>query len=99
MIGRRPEPIRENREDLHLLHIFIDADACPVKQEVYRVAGRYGLDVTLVANAWMRVPNEPWIALKVVADGFRPQPTIGSLCTCSLTTSWSPPTFRLRAAA
>jgi hypothetical protein len=53
-----------------LLHIFVDADACPVKQEVYRVAGRYGLDVRLVANSWMRVPNEPRIALKVVADGF-----------------------------
>jgi uncharacterized protein YaiI (UPF0178 family) len=53
-----------------LLHIFIDADACPVKQEVYRVAGRYGLDTTLVANARMRIPNEPSISLKVVKDGF-----------------------------
>jgi hypothetical protein len=53
-----------------LLHIFVDADACPVKQEVYRVAGRYHLDVTLVANSWMRVPNEPWIALEVVGGGF-----------------------------
>jgi uncharacterized protein YaiI (UPF0178 family) len=53
-----------------LLHIFIDADACPVKQEVYRVAGRYGLDVTLVANAWMRVPKERWIALEVVPGSF-----------------------------
>ena len=53
-----------------MLHIFVDADACPVKQEVYHVAGRYGLEVTLVANSWMRVPNERWIALKVVGDGF-----------------------------
>ena len=53
-----------------MLHIFVDADACPVKQEVYRVASRYHLDVTLVANSWMRVPNEPWIALEVVEDGF-----------------------------
>jgi uncharacterized protein len=57
-------------EDRYLLQIFIDADACPVKQEVYRVAGRYGLCVTLVANSWMRVPNEPWIALEVVGDGL-----------------------------
>jgi uncharacterized protein len=57
-------------EELRVLHIFIDADACPVKQEVYRVAGRYGLDVTLVANSWMRVPSEPWIALEVVEDGL-----------------------------
>ena len=53
-----------------MLHIFVDADACPVKQEVYRVAARYRLKVTLVANSWMRVPNEPWITLEVVADGF-----------------------------
>jgi len=57
-------------EDLRLLHIFVDADACPVKQEVYRVASRYRLDVTLVANSWMRVPNERWIALEVVEDGL-----------------------------
>ena len=53
-----------------MLHIFIDADACPVKQEVYRVAGRCGLNVTLVANSWMRTPNESWIALEVVEGGF-----------------------------
>jgi len=53
-----------------LLHIFVDADACPVKQEVYRVASRCSLNVTLVANSWMRTPNESWIALEVVAGGF-----------------------------
>ncbi len=53
-----------------MLHIFVDADACPVKQEVYRVASRYRLNVTLVANSRMRVPNERWIALEVVEDGF-----------------------------
>ncbi len=53
-----------------MLHIFVDADACPVKQEVYRVASRCSLNVTLVANSWMRVPNESWIALEVVAGGF-----------------------------
>ena len=53
-----------------MLHIFVDADACPVKQEVYRVASRYSLNVTLVANSWMRVPNEPWIALEVVEGGL-----------------------------
>jgi uncharacterized protein YaiI (UPF0178 family) len=51
-----------------VLHIFIDADACPVKQEVYQVARRYGLEVTLVANAWMRLPTEPWLTLEVVGD-------------------------------
>lgn len=53
-----------------MLHIYIDADACPVKQEVYRVAKRYRLDVTLVANSWMRVPNEQGISLEVVGGGF-----------------------------
>jgi uncharacterized protein len=53
-----------------LLHIYIDADACPVKAEVFRVAGRYGLEVTLVANSWMRIPNEKRIRLEVVTDGF-----------------------------
>jgi len=53
-----------------MLHIFIDADACPVKQEVYRVASRHHLEVTLVANSWMRVPKEKWLVLKVVGDGF-----------------------------
>jgi len=53
-----------------LLHIYVDADACPVKQEVYRVAKRYRLDVTLVANSWMRVPNEQGISLEVVGGGF-----------------------------
>ena len=55
-------------EDCRLLNIFVDADACPVKQEVYRVASRHRLHVTLVANAWMRIPKGPLIALKVVAQ-------------------------------
>jgi uncharacterized protein len=53
-----------------VLDIYIDADACPVKDEVYRVAGRYGLQVTLVANSRMRIPNEAWITLEVVDGGF-----------------------------
>ena len=53
-----------------MLHIYVDADACPVKQEVYRVARRYGLEVTLVANSWMRIPDERGLALEVVEDGF-----------------------------
>ncbi|MBU1700689.1 MAG: YaiI/YqxD family protein [Candidatus Eisenbacteria bacterium] len=53
-----------------MLHIFVDADACPVKQEVYRVANRYGLGVTLVANSWMQVPSEGSVTLEVVEDGF-----------------------------
>jgi uncharacterized protein YaiI (UPF0178 family) len=53
-----------------VLNIYVDADACPVKEEVYRVAERYELDVTVVANSRMRVPYEKRIRLKVVGDGF-----------------------------
>lgn len=48
--------------------IFVDADACPVKQEVYRVARRCDLEVILVANAWMRVPADARIRLQLVED-------------------------------
>jgi uncharacterized protein len=41
-----------------------------VKQEVYRVARRCSLEVVLVANTWMRIPNDPSVSLNVVSDGF-----------------------------
>jgi uncharacterized protein YaiI (UPF0178 family) len=50
------------------MRILVDADACPVKQETYKVAKRYQLPVTLVANSWMRVPTEAWIELVVVKE-------------------------------
>ncbi len=53
-----------------MLHIFIDADACPVKEEVYRVAGRHRLNVTVVANSRMRVPSEAWVTLEIVGGAF-----------------------------
>ena len=53
-----------------MLRIFVDADACPVKKEVYRVAKRYGLEVTLVAASYMRIPESSWLALEVVGDGL-----------------------------
>lgn len=53
-----------------MLHIFVDADACPVKAEVYRVAARYQLAVTLVSNTWMRSPADPHIRLHVVSDAL-----------------------------
>ncbi len=51
------------------MHLYVDADACPVKAEVFRVAGRYRLNVTLVANSRMRIPQEPGITLQVVGQG------------------------------
>lgn len=49
--------------------IFVDGDACPVKEEVYRVAERYGLHVYVVANAALRVPRTPAVELIVVEAG------------------------------
>lgn len=53
-----------------MLNIYVDADACPVKEEVYRVARRYGLNVTLVANAPQRIPDDERFALVVVREGM-----------------------------
>lgn len=50
------------------LKIYVDADSCPVKDEVYRVAERYDIEVTLVAASWLRVPTETWIHLEVVKE-------------------------------
>jgi uncharacterized protein YaiI (UPF0178 family) len=54
-----PEPIR----------IFIDADACPVKDEVYKVAARYGLKTFVVSNSFMMVPRSTMIEQVVVNAG------------------------------
>ncbi len=53
-----------------MLHVYVDADACPVKDEVYRVAERYDLPVTLVANDWMRYPGGGRVKLVVVEKGL-----------------------------
>jgi uncharacterized protein YaiI (UPF0178 family) len=52
-----------------MLMIYVDADACPVKNQVYRVARRYALQVAIVANAPLRVPTESLVEL-VVRPGF-----------------------------
>ena len=49
--------------------LYIDADACPVKEEVYRVARRYGLKTYVVSNGWMQVPREDLIEQVVVDAG------------------------------
>src|SRR4051794_10941551 len=50
--------------------IYVDGDACPVKEEVYRVARRHGVKVLVVANAPLQVPTEDLIGLMVVRGGF-----------------------------
>ena len=50
--------------------IHVDADACPVKPEIYRVAERHRIKVFVVANSYLNVPREPWIERVTVSDGF-----------------------------
>lgn len=52
-----------------MTRIFVDADACPVKDEVLKVAGRFDLEVFLVSNQWMRLPVGPKVTKQVVAEG------------------------------
>ncbi len=53
-----------------MTEILVDADSCPVKEEVYRVAKRHELRVTVVANSQMHIPGEGWLKLVVVSDQF-----------------------------
>ena len=53
-----------------MTRIYVDADACPVKEEIYRVAKRYEVPVTIVTNSWMRIPDDAGVELEVVGDGF-----------------------------
>ena len=50
--------------------ILVDADACPVKDEIYRVAFRLEVAVVIVSNTWMRVPDHPLVSRIVVSDAF-----------------------------
>jgi hypothetical protein len=52
------------------LQILVDADACPVKEEIYKVAFRHEVPVVIVANAWIRVPRHPLVSRQVVKAGF-----------------------------
>jgi uncharacterized protein YaiI (UPF0178 family) len=52
------------------IEIYVDADACPVKAEVYRVAGRHRLKVHVVANSFIAVPRDPTIERVIVGGGF-----------------------------
>ena len=50
--------------------IYVDADACPVKDEIYRVAARHGLPVSLVAGGYIRVPDDPLIERIAAGSGM-----------------------------
>jgi len=50
--------------------ILVDADACPVKDEIYRVAWRHEVSTTIVSNSHLRVPDHPLVERVVVSAGF-----------------------------
>lgn len=50
--------------------ILVDADACPVKEEIYKVALRYQIPVVIVANSYIRIPEHPLITRRIVSDGL-----------------------------
>ena len=51
------------------MHIYIDADACPVKDEAVKVAERHGIAIAFVSNSWMRLPESPLVQRVVVQEG------------------------------
>jgi uncharacterized protein YaiI (UPF0178 family) len=52
------------------LRILVDADACPVKEEIYKVAWRLEVPVVVVSNSHLRIPQHPLLSRVVVSDGF-----------------------------
>jgi uncharacterized protein len=55
---------------MSMLRILVDADACPVKEEIYRVALRLAVPVVVVSNSRMRIAEHPLVSRVVVSDGF-----------------------------
>ncbi len=53
-----------------MITIYIDADACPVKDETYKVATRYKIPVVVVANSYMKIPFDPLVQMQVVEGNF-----------------------------
>ncbi len=52
-----------------IIRVLVDADACPVKDEVVRVAHRHGLPTVFVSNSWMRLPESVLVERRIVAEG------------------------------
>ena len=52
------------------LVVLVDADACPVKNEIYKVAGRHGIKTYVVCNSFIQVPRDPLIERVVVPEGM-----------------------------
>src|SRR5438128_11859105 len=58
------------KPNLNTTRIYVDADACPVKDEIYRVAARHGLPVSVVAGNFIRVPQDPMIERIAAGSGM-----------------------------
>jgi uncharacterized protein len=52
------------------VRILVDADACPVKEEIYKVAFRHSVAAVIVANSYFRIPDHALITKQIVSDGF-----------------------------
>ena len=50
--------------------VLVDADACPMKEEIFKTAYRLKTPVILVANSYLRTPDHPLISMQIVSDGF-----------------------------
>lgn len=50
--------------------ILVDADACPVKEEIYKVAFRHGVAVSVISNMRIRIPEHPLVSRVIVSDAF-----------------------------
>ncbi len=61
-----------SQDSSHQPTIYLDADACPVKDHVYKVAARYGVHLFVVANAPMRLPELPGLSRRMVIAGSEP---------------------------
>src|SRR4051794_21912310 len=65
----RSRPSRIRRRTMAVPAIYVDADACPVKDEILKVAERHGLPVTLVSNGGLRPSRDPMVRHVVVSKG------------------------------
>ena len=59
-----------SRRLTHPIEILVDADACPVKDEVFRVGARHGVKTYVVSNSFMMLPRDPLIERVVVGSGL-----------------------------
>ena len=68
--GKNAPESERRLPELNSTRIYVDADACPVKDEIYRVAIRHGLPVSVVAGNFIRVPQDPLIERIAAGSGM-----------------------------